>query len=37
MVPYLVTVIILVTASMKKSRNNADPGGLGIACFREER
>lgn len=37
MVPYLVTVIILVTASMKKSRNNAAPGGLGIAYFREER
>ncbi|MBC2582507.1 ABC transporter permease [Clostridium sp. DJ247] len=36
-VPYLVTFIVLVVVSMKKSRKNAPPKALGNAYFREER
>lgn len=37
MLPYLVTVIILVIISMKKSKENAPPKALGVPFFREER
>lgn len=37
MLPYLVTIIILVIGSMKKSKENAPPKGLSIPYFREER
>jgi len=37
MLPYLVTVTVLVMVSMKKSKKNAPPSGLGNAYFREER
>lgn len=37
MLPYIVTVVILVFVSIKKSKNNASPKGLGNAYFREER
>lgn len=37
MLPYLVTIIVLVMVSMKKNRKNASPGGLGNPYFREER
>lgn len=37
MLPYLVTVTVLVMVSMKKSKKNAPPGGLGNSYFREER
>jgi simple sugar transport system permease protein len=37
MLPYLVTIIVLVFSSVKKSKENAPPKGLGIPYFREER
>lgn len=37
MLPYLVTIIVLVISSVKKSKMNAPPKGLGVAYFREER
>lgn len=37
MLPYVVTIIVLVMVSARKSRKNAPPKGLGIAYFREER
>lgn len=37
MLPYLVTIIVLVIISMKKSKENAPPKALGVAYFREER
>jgi ABC-type uncharacterized transport system permease subunit len=37
MLPYLVTIIILVVVSFRKSKKNAPPKGLGIPYFREER
>lgn len=37
MLPYLVTIIVLIVVSMKKSKKNAPPQGLGNAYFREER
>lgn len=37
MVPYLVTIIILVVVSARKSKKNAPPKGLGNPYYREER
>jgi general nucleoside transport system permease protein len=37
MLPYLVTVIVLVVVSVRKSRKNSPPKALGISYFREER
>lgn len=37
MLPYIVTIVILVVVSMKKSKKNAPPKALGNAYFREER
>lgn len=37
MLPYLVTIIILVIISLRKSKKNAPPKSLGNAYFREER
>lgn len=37
MVPYLVTILILVAVSFKKNRKNAPPKALGEPYFREER
>jgi len=37
MLPYLVTIAVLVVVSMKKSMEKAPPKALGIAYFREER
>ena len=37
MLPYLVTIVVLVAVSMKKSRENEPPAHLGLAYFREER
>ncbi|WP_070000144.1 ABC transporter permease [Cellulosilyticum sp. I15G10I2] len=37
MVPYIVTIVVLVIAGIKKNSLNAPPKGLGIAYFREER
>lgn len=37
MLPYAVTIIVLVVVSMKKRRENQPPESLGLAYFREER
>lgn len=37
MLPYLVTIIVLVVVSMRKRREDQPPASLGIAYFREER
>ncbi len=37
MLPYLVTILVLVVVSLKKSRENEPPAHLGLAYFREER
>ena len=37
MLPYLVTITVLVVVSMKKSKEKAPPKGLGNPYFREER
>ena len=37
MLPYLVTITVLVVVSMKKSKEKAGPKSLGNAYFREER
>ena len=37
MLPYVVTIIILVISSIKKSRENSPPKGLGVPYFREDR
>lgn len=35
--PYLATVIVLITVSLRKRRENQPPASLGLAYFREER
>lgn len=37
MLPYAVTILVLVIVSMRKKRENQPPASLGIAYFREER
>lgn len=37
MLPYIVTIIVLVITSLKKSKENQPPASLGLAYFREER
>ena len=37
MLPYIVTIIVLVVTSMKNSREKQPPASLGLAYFREER
>ncbi|NCB50539.1 MAG: ABC transporter permease [Clostridia bacterium] len=37
MLPYAVTIIVLVAVSLRKSRENEPPANLGLAYFREER
>ncbi len=37
MLPYVVTIIVLVVVSLRKSRENEPPGHLGLSYFREER
>ncbi len=37
MLPYIVTILVLVVVSLKKSRENEPPAHLGLAYFREER
>lgn len=37
MLPYIVTIIVLVISSMRKKRENEPPAALGLAYFREER
>ncbi len=37
MVPYLVTIAVLIVTSMRKKREDQPPASLGLAYFREER
>ena len=37
MLPYLVTIVVLVLASMRRRREDQPPASLGTAYFREER
>lgn len=37
MLPYVVTIIVLVVFSMRRSRENQPPANLGLPYFREER
>ncbi|MPM53329.1 hypothetical protein SDC9_100096 [bioreactor metagenome] len=37
MLPYLVTILVLIVVSMRKKRENQPPGHLGLPYFREER
>ncbi len=37
MIPYVVTIIVLITVSLRKKRENLPPASLGLAYFREER
>ena len=37
MIPYVVTIIVLVISSMRNKRENQPPASLGLAYFREER
>ncbi len=37
MLPYVVTIVVLVVVSMRKSRELSPPKSLGVAYFREER
>ena len=37
MLPYVVTLIVLVITSMRKKRENQPPASLGLSYFREER
>ena len=37
MLPYIVTVVVLIVVSMRRSRENQPPASLGLPYFREER
>lgn len=37
MVPYLVTILVLILVSLKKKREDSGPAALGLSYFREER
>ena len=37
LMPYVVTIVVLVVASLRKSRENQPPASLGTPYFREER
>lgn len=37
MLPYIVTIVVLVIVSMRKKRENQGPSALGLSYFREER
>ena len=37
MIPYVVTLVVLVLSSMRNKRENQPPAALGLAYFREER
>ncbi len=37
MIPYVVTIIVLIITSMRNSRENQPPESLGVAYFREDR
>ena len=37
MIPYVVTIVVLIVVSLRKKRENQPPASLGIAYYREER
>ena len=37
MLPYIVTIVVLIVVSMRKKRENQPPESLGLAYFREDR
>lgn len=37
MLPYIVTIIVLIISSMRSKKENLGPGSLGLSYFREER
>ena len=37
MLPFLITAIVLIITSMRKSKKHAQPAGCGVNYFREER
>lgn len=37
MLPYLVTIVVLILSSVRKKKENQPPASLGLAYFREER
>ena len=37
MLPYVVTILVLVVVSMRKKRENQPPAHLGLSYFREDR
>lgn len=37
MLPYIVTIIVLIVVSMRSRKENQPPAGLGLAYFREDR
>lgn len=37
MLPYVVTILVLITVSIRKKRENQPPAALGLSYFREER
>ena len=37
MLPYIVTIVVLVISSMRNKKENQPPAGLGLPYFREDR
>ena len=37
MLPYVVTLVVLIVVSLRKKREDQPPQSLGLAYFREER
>jgi len=37
MVPYVVTIVVLVVVSFRKKKENQPPESLGLSYFREDR
>ena len=37
MIPYVITILVLIVSSMRKSKDNQAPASLGLSYFREER
>ena len=37
MLPYIITLVVLIVVSLRKKRENQPPASLGLSYFREER
>ena len=37
MLPYLVTILVLILTSLRKKKENQPPASLGLPYFREDR